>query len=145
MATDDKPSNFSTHGSITSIFKNKALQDTGSKVSSDLQEALERIKSLRGDNDTWLKRERAIGLFMADSLNKPMRIWSRGEWRAAHIHLPAVLVFNETSGTVEVWAPLHDTDALVQVELDYFHNTIPHAGIAQEVYGDHGTHGSSTI
>jgi hypothetical protein len=46
-----------------------------------------------------------------------------------------VLLFNGVQGSVEAWAPSAAGGAMAEHLASVFHSTIPHAGIAREVFG----------
>lgn len=138
MTDDNNSSSENTFSNVTHILKNKATT-LPSQLSDGLQAAINRLNALRGNPDNWLAKDRAVSLFVAASLHRPVRIWAKGEWRSPKIHLPAVLLYNEVSQQAEVWVPLSEDLTMAQVEIDFFHCTIPHAGIAQEVYGEYAT------
>jgi hypothetical protein len=108
----------------------------------NLNDLVEQMVSLRGTSEQRLSKEIAVSKFIAAAGDR-LRILCRGEWRNSVFHYPAVLVFNEEQRTTEVWIAEGDDNTMSVKTVDQFYSTIPHAGIAREVFGDDATKNST--
>jgi hypothetical protein len=120
---------------------------TGTSVfDPKLQNLLDELNRKRGSHEEWFRREQSLSRWIAqfDALfGSTKRIWCKGEYQGVDHHYPAILVYDAVKKETQVYAPVGDSDQIVLLEPHYFHNRIPYAAIANEVYGNNQHH--STI
>ncbi len=112
-------------------------------MSEELRKAIEKMQKLRGPASDWLAKSNAVSRFVAD-LNPTTRVFCYGEVHTPEGQWPAVLTHNTIYHQTWAWAPSGRKGAMTAHHEMFFYSTIPHVGIAREVFA-HGTSTATTV
>jgi hypothetical protein len=101
-------------------------------MSDELQAAIAKLVTARGAPAEWMARESALLRFIA-GVERPVRVFCRGEVRLDKGHFPAVLTYNPIYKQALAWAPSGRKNAMESHHEGAFYGDCHLVGIAREV------------